>query len=960
MDRPLRCSSSCAGPSGWTHSNEPERSRGPKSDASDTVPDMTSNDTDEHGTTLATRLVLADALGSGSASSPELARWLRSFTVEQLTKLVDDHFPRWRLPATFGGHPVGPDVAADLAYTLGHLHDGGVATVAGTPVDDAVRTVLGAIDGRGTHTFFSYRVAETLLRWGPSFDGNPLLRTMTPAQVDQVRIACDSSEWLSLLDQAVLPQNYAGVLTRCEAARLRLGLLDDAGRSTVDTLVERTREVLSSNPWHYLDDSSHHVGRYDIYSADVWLFTQPLAERLGPLWDDGIATALALVEATMADDGTAVSWGRSTGPLAAALTVELGALAVAKGLGDSPQRWLTRAALAAESMPGWFTDGVANAHQHRNADSYRGPFRRLQLTLDLLGKLAWAANQLDRASDDLRSAPLRDVLEPLDELVRFDDERSAAVWTHRGDGSTFVIPFVGASRSDYLAAPRAPGRFEVPVDSELACWVPTMIHGNRRAVPSGVPNSLTHTAHSVTARWDRLTYDAELDPPSDPVTVEGAAEVTYRASGRTVEARWTIDAAWAPDATVILVPERSDQQLRVTAHGHGDTEVHIDEVDVSGIAEWRSHWSSFATVHEIEVVAHPTSTNPADRSVRAELTLTATPRLRVASSAYGAQYDTSLYGPLAGLAQELRCPWGPLADRSVDPDAVDLFHLHWPEWLAFDDVDGHRAIVADLAARRVPVVWTAHNLTPHEKRPDVFDPIYQLWAEHADAIIHHSHVGMEQFLARYRTRHGARNVVIPHGHFGATWADHLTDRTQAEAALGLTPTSLRIGLLGAPRAEKLVSEFLRGVAASNRTDIEVVCWSLGRDDDVPDDDRIVVAERYDMVSPDVYAQRLSVCDVLAMPFDPDGDMLATGTIFDAIGLGMAVLCSDWKFLTETLGDAAIPVGHTAESIAAALDSLEFEAVRAATIAAELRRDELDWEVISARTLALFEDVLAGR
>ena len=41
--------------------------------------------------------------------------------------------------------------------------------------------------------------------------------------------------------------------------------------------------------------------------------------------------------------------------------------------------------------------------------------------------------------------------------------------------------------------------------------------------------------------------------------------------------------------------------------------------------------------------------------------------------------------------------------------------------------------MADLAARRVPVVWTAHNLTPHEKRPDVFDPIYQLWAEHADA-----------------------------------------------------------------------------------------------------------------------------------------------------------------------------------------------------------------------------------
>ncbi|HPU39253.1 MAG TPA: glycosyltransferase [Microthrixaceae bacterium] len=904
---------------------------------------------------------LAAEGGTESRLASELAAWLRSYTVDQVTQLVNSHIPRWRLPATFGGHPVEPDVAADLIYTLGHLHDGGVTELAGTAVGDAVRSVLGAIDGRRTHTFFSYRVAETLLRWGPTFDGNPLLNAMTPAQVDQVRIACDSSEWLALLDQAVLPQNYAGVLARCESARLRLGLLDEADRSTVDALVERARGVLSSNPRHYLDDSSHHVGRYDIYSADVWLFTQPFAEQLGALWDDGIATALALVEATMSSDGTAVSWGRSTGPLAAALTVELGALAVADGLGDSAGLWLARAALAAESMPGWFTDGVTNAHQHRDADGYRGPFRRLQLTLDLLGKLAWAANQLDRAAADIRCAPLGDVLGPLDELVRFDDERNAAVWTHRGDRTAFVVPFVGASRSDYLAAPRAPGRFEVPVDSELACWVPTLIHGNRRAVPSGVPDSLTHTAHSVTARWDRLTYDAELDPPADPTTVEGSAEVTYRAVGRTVEARWTIDAGWAPDSIVFLVPERPDQPLRVTAHSHGDTTVHIDEVDVSGVAEWRSHWSSFATLHEIEVLPQPVSPDPGDRAVRAEVTLTVTPRIRVASTAHGAQYDTCLYGPLTGLVQELRCPWGPLADPAVDPGAVDLLHLHWPEWLAFDDLDSHRAIVADVRARRVPVVWTAHNLTPHEKQPEIYDPIYELWAANVDAVIHHSRAGMQQFLARYRTRPETRHVVIPHGHFGATWADHLPiSRAEAEAALGLSSTALRIGLVGAPRSEKLVSEFLRGVAASTRADIEVVCWSLDRTDEVPDDDRIAIAERYEMVRPDVYALRLAACDVLAMPFDPDGEMLATGTVFDAIGLGLPVLRSDWEFLTEVLGDAAIPVGHTAASVAAALDDLDAETVHAAAIAAELRRDELGWDVISSRTLALFEDVLAAR
>ena len=887
----------------------------------------------------------------------ELAAELRAFVVDQLEAIEHEHAPGWRLPATFGGHRVDADVAADLIYTLGHLHSGGVTTVAGTGVSDAVTRVLGRIDGRRTHTFFSYRVAETLLRWGPTFDGNPLLAALDDEQRAQVRLAVDSSEWLPLLDQAVLPQNYAGVLARCESARGRLGLLTADEATVVDDLVDRARAVLAANPWHYLDDSNHRVGRYDIYSADVWLFTQPFADRLGPLWSDGIATALALVERTMSDDGTAIAWGRSTGPLSGALTIELGALAAAGGLGDDPSRWLTRAGLATGTMAAWFDGGVVNAHQHRDADGYRGPFRRLQLTLDLLGKLAWAANELDRAPAHLTAAPESAVLAPIDELIGFDPDGPAAVWTHRGAGGGFVVPFVGASRSDYLAAPRAPGRYEVPVDSPLACWVPTLFHGDRRAVPSGVPDRLEHSPDAVVARWDRLTYDAELDPPAQQTTVPGAAEVRYRADGRTLEARWSVEAGWAPDALAVLVPERADRPLRVAVHGERGTQVHIDEVDVDGVAEWRSHWSSFSRVHEVEVLPQRLD----DGSVRADVSLSVTPQLRVASTAFGHHYDRSLYAPLTGLVWEQACPWGPLGDASVDPATVDLLHLHWPEWVAFDDMGSHRAIVDELRSRHVPVVWTAHNLTPHEKRPDAYDPIYELWAAHVDAIIHHSHGGMERFRERYETAPGTRHVVIPHGHFGELWADQPdTDREEAEAALGLTPCDLRIGIVGAPRTEKLVTEFLRGVAASSRQDIQVACWSMAEGEDVPDDPRIVVAEPYAMADTDVYAQRLAVCDVLAMPFDPDGEMLATGTVFDAIGLGLPVLRSDWSFLTEVLGDAGISVGHTAESVAAALDALDPDEVRAARRAAVLRRDELAWDLISARTLTLFEDVLADR
>ena len=39
-----------------------------------------------------------------------------------------------------------------------------------------------------------------------------------------------------------------------------------------------------------------------------------------------------------------------------------------------------------------------------------------------------------------------------------------------------------------------------------------------------------------------------------------------------------------------------------------------------------------------------------------------------------------------------------------------------------DDLDEHRRLIALLADRHIPVVWTAHNLTPHDKRPERLRP----------------------------------------------------------------------------------------------------------------------------------------------------------------------------------------------------------------------------------------------
>ena len=212
----------------------------------------------------------------------ELLTFVRS-TVESLAAA---HFPEWRIPSTFAGHFVDADVRADLLYTLTHLAAGGVSTIGGTPIDDVVATLLTEVDGPRTHTFFSYRVAETLLRRGP-FADNPLLTCCSSAQRDSVAHATDSRDWLELLDAAILPRNYAAVLSRCELARTELGLSEDP--AVLDRLVVRLRDLLTQNPLHTLDDSNDGSGRYDIYTADIWLFCEPLAPRLGEVWATGRA-----------------------------------------------------------------------------------------------------------------------------------------------------------------------------------------------------------------------------------------------------------------------------------------------------------------------------------------------------------------------------------------------------------------------------------------------------------------------------------------------------------------------------------------------------------------------------------------------------------------------------------------------------------------------------------------------
>ena len=878
-----------------------------------------------------------------ATATAQLADRLVALCVEQLEELATRYAPGLLLPRQFAGHAVDADARADLIFTLGYLGAADVPEVAGASPDEHVRTLLGRVDGRATHTFFSYRIAETVLRAGP-FADNALLRELSEDQRAEVARACDTSDWIPLLDSG-LPRNYAGVLARCELARWQLGLLDD--RRQLDELLDRLRTLLDENPNRYLDDSNDGSGRYDIYTADVWLFCEPLGAELGSLWDEGIGTALALVDAVGCRDGSAVPWGRSTGVLAVALTVELAALALAQDrAGERAARWLRRGFDATRSLERSFAGGLSTAHQHRDQDSYRGPARRLQLTLDVLGKAAYAAALLRQSpalAASLEPAAVREAYPARDELIHFDRRSAAAVWTMRSRASTFVMPFVGAARSHYLPALHDPGRFEVPVDADLPCWAPLIVDGLGRYTTGTVPRKVEHGRGQVRVEWGDFTPTAPIGK-TVPDPLAGRRALSMRVEGRSVLVDDELRFANVPDSIDVVIPATAS--LPLTVEATSDPPGRVTSIDVAGLAEWRSSWSELAVAHQVEL-------EPAE-VVRYSMRVT--PKLRVASTAFGHHYHECLYDPLADRVVTRPSPFGFVGDASVDLADVEVFHLHWPEWVMFDDLDAHRRVIGELRDRDVPIVWTAHNLTPHDRRPDVYDPIYEAWAQAASAVIHHSRWGEARMRERYDFSAECRHRVIPHGHWGPVWDAYRLDRAEAEARLGLEPTPLRVGLVGAPRADKRVVEFLDGVACAKRADVQVVCWSLLPGETAPYDARIAVAKPYHNVDRATYAAYLSACDVIALPFVPECDMLATGTAFDAIAFGLPALATVWPYLGEVLGPAGIPIGVAPTEVAEALDALDESTLRVARVAAVECRAATEWQPIAEQTLALFEEL----
>jgi beta-1,4-mannosyltransferase len=136
---------------------------------------------------------------------------------------------------------------------------------------------------------------------------------------------------------------------------------------------------------------------------------------------------------------------------------------------------------------------------------------------------------------------------------------------------------------------------------------------------------------------------------------------------------------------------------------------------------------------------------------------------------------------------------------SLTESDADVVHMHWLEYLATADpapvtgwivtwlrVARLLIVLGILRVRRIGIVWTIHNLAPHEPaRPRAEATLSQAVYLLADEIIVHSEYARARVRARFRGRRRREITVIPHANYAGAFPAEPRSRAEVRAALDI-------------------------------------------------------------------------------------------------------------------------------------------------------------------------------
>jgi beta-1,4-mannosyltransferase len=342
----------------------------------------------------------------------------------------------------------------------------------------------------------------------------------------------------------------------------------------------------------------------------------------------------------------------------------------------------------------------------------------------------------------------------------------------------------------------------------------------------------------------------------------------------------------------------------------------------------------------------------------------------------------------AGLSLEHANPYAGLLARAMAPLSVEMvaaardnltskwilenrdrfqvLHLHWPSELYSsgslqDSVElCARAFDALLLARALgwKVVWTMHNLYPHESAIHHLDHIARLLITScATAVIVHCKYAGNLLSETFHRERGV--FVIPHGHFIEAYPNEVSIAA-ARARLGFDERHFVYLFFGNIRPNKGVEQLLNSFASLPGPDLRLlfaarICSEYGAGVAARarhGDPRIVIRESPFYANED-FQLFFNAADVAVFPFT---DILTSGSAITALSFQCPVIVPSIgclpEIVDETVGVVYDP--RVPGALLAAMASAPESARDRYSAAIDARLRQLSWDAIARQTREAYQ------
>lgn len=233
----------------------------------------------------------------------------------------------------------------------------------------------------------------------------------------------------------------------------------------------------------------------------------------------------------------------------------------------------------------------------------------------------------------------------------------------------------------------------------------------------------------------------------------------------------------------------------------------------------------------------------------------------------------------------------------------DVFHIHWPDsvfypaprwriWLKFASL---LFVLAVFRARRIPIIWTVHNVGSHERRHRILEPaLWRYLLPRLDLAIHMnsgSEAKLKEFAASMQVNTAIPSTFIYHPHY-AEYMPPRKDKIQVRENLGL-PRDGEVQLIfGQIRSYKGIVEYARAFSQSGRLSSclviagKVIDPIVGKEisDICRADGRIILIDRHS--TDEELVSLISAADICVLPYSR---LFNSGAAILAVSLGCALL-----------------------------------------------------------------------